>query len=248
MKPDHPSAPPWGAIRCVFLDVGNTLLSVDFEWVTRELRARGVPCEARALERAEAAARPRLSSVIAEERSTEGYDGFRTYLRLVLAQLPDAQGQDEVALDALADTLMPVLRTPGRSDLLWNRVMSGVPSALESLRQAGLRLVVVSNADGTVRRNLRDRGLEHHFDVIIDSHEVGFEKPDPRIFAHALEAAGAAPETTVHVGDLHAADVVGARAVGIHPVLLDPYDDWGPQDCVRLADVGALAALLENTR
>lgn len=247
MKPDHPSAPPWGSIQCVFLDVGNTLLSVDFAWVSRELRTRGLACEATDLERAEAAARPRLSSVIAADRSTEGHDSFRTYLRLVLTQLPDA-ARDDAALDAIADELIPVLRTPGRSDLLWNRVMSGVPPTLEALRAAGLRLVVVSNADGTVRQNLRDRGLDHHFDVIIDSQEVGFEKPDPRIFAHALEASGASPETTLHVGDLHAADVVGARAVGIHPVLLDPYDDWGPQDCVRLTDVGALVPLLANAR
>ena len=69
---------------------------------------------------------------------------------------------------------------------------------------------------------------------------VGFEKPDPRIFHHALRVAGASPETTLHVGDLYDADVVGARAAGVHALLLDPFGDWPDVDCERATDLGVL--------
>ena len=61
---------------------------------------------------------------------------------------------------------------------------------------------------------------------VIDSALVGYEKPDPRIFAAALERTGADPDRTLHIGDLYHADVVGARTAGIHALLLDPYGDW----------------------
>jgi FMN phosphatase YigB (HAD superfamily) len=91
-------------------------------------------------------------------------------------------------------------------------------------------------------------GLHALLDEIVDSHLVGFEKPDPRIFAHALERSGAQPETTLHVGDLYAADVVGARAAGVHALLLDPHDDWPPVDCARLPNVPALARAIRAAR
>jgi FMN phosphatase YigB (HAD superfamily) len=48
----------------------------------------------------------------------------------------------------------------------------------------------------------------------------------------------------VHIGDLHAVDVVGARAAGLHAVLLDPFGDWGDADCPRVRDLGTLAQSL----
>ena len=108
------------------------------------------------------------------------------------------------------------------------------PTALRDLGEAGYRLVVVSNADGTVEAGLEACGLRDAFEAVIDSHVVGYEKPDPRIFRHALDVAGAAPETTLHVGDIYHVDVLGAREAGLHALLLDPFDDWAGVDCPRL--------------
>ena len=135
-----------------------------------------------------------------------------------------------------------------RADRLWRTPMPGVAEALAAMKALGLRLVVVSNADGSVERGLRGAGLADFFDAVVDSALVGFEKPDPRIFRHALEGAGAAPERTLHVGDLYHADVVGARAAGLHALLLDPFRDWPEPDCERLPDLSALAARLGEAR
>ena len=87
----------------------------------------------------------------------------------------------------------------------------------------------------------RRPGSGSTFTAVIDSALVGHEKPDPRIFTCALERSGASPERTLHVGDLYHADVLGARAAGIHALLLDPFDDWSVDDCERLPDLWAVS-------
>ena len=65
---------PYGEIDTVFLDVGNTLISIDFDWVARELSARNAPCVADALRRAEAKARPAYAERIFVDGIPEGTD------------------------------------------------------------------------------------------------------------------------------------------------------------------------------
>ena len=220
------------------LDAGNTLIGMDTELLREMLASEGIAATAEAVARAEAAARPALSRWIASGVSTEGAATLTVYLRETLVAIGH-RGVDEATLRRMATALRSV-DTRG----LWSRVLPGVPEALRTLRTAGLRLVVVSNADGTVESGLARVGLRDLVDLVVDSHVVGFEKPDPRIFAHALAAVGASPAETLHVGDLYAVDVVGARAAGIDAVLLDPYGDWAGVDCERVADVPALAARL----
>lgn len=238
---------PWDRIDTVFLDAGNTLVSIDFPWVVRELRERGVASDVEALRRAEAAARPEVSRHVAGRGRTEGENSFVVYLRSILDCLPEASGLGAAERTALATELMPVLRSGG-SLRLWCLPMPRIREGLELLADLGLRLGVVSNSDGTVAETLERAGLHGHFEVIVDSHLVGFEKPAPEIFHHALSESGADPERTLHVGDLYDADVVGARAAGVHPLLLDPYGDWDGVDCERSPDVHTLAEHLHGSR
>lgn len=232
---------PWSTIELLFVDAGNVLVSVDFAWIAAELAARGFVCDAHELERAEAAGRPRVSARLARRSGTETRGAFLFYLETMIAGVDAAAGWDPSSLDELVREVAAVVREPGQADRLWRRVLPGVPRALERLRGLGLRLAVVSNSDGSVERSLRSLGLRDSFEHVHDSKLVGFEKPDRRLFEHALACAGATPSRTVHVGDMVAADVAGARSAGIHPVLLDPFDDWSDVDCVRVETLGALA-------
>ena len=75
---------------------------------------------------------------------------------------------------------------------------------------------------------------------ILDSDVVGVAKPDPRIFEMALERLGVPAARAIHVGDTPAADVDGACAAGVRPVLIDPYDFHAQLEVDRvpsLADV-----------
>ena len=228
----------WSEVDTLFLDAGGTLISMDFPRIARELGVLGAPCEWQALARAEAAVRPLVSRLIAGGGSTEGRDTFAYVVDQVLLR---ALERELPACRSLADQLIPRIRVPGRSLELWCRVLPGVPQALARLRDSGLRLVVVSNADGTVEEGLTRVGLATHLDLVIDSSVVGFEKPDPRIFHTALERAGCDPTRTLHVGDVYAADVIGARAAGLPAVLLDPHGDWGEVDCEVARDVPEVA-------
>jgi putative hydrolase of the HAD superfamily len=103
------------------------------------------------------------------------------------------------------------------------RVYPEVPGVLATLRSAGLRLGVCSNAayrPASMREQLRHVGLGDLVDAAVFSSEVGWRKPSPRIFRAALAALGATPYTTVFVGDRLREDVGGAHGAGMRAVLV----------------------------
>ena len=119
-------------------------------------------------------------------------------------------------------------------------------ATLRQLRAAGLKLAVVSNANGTLSRAFPRLGLAEYFDVILDSAVEGVEKPDRRYFELALNRTRATPDTTVHVGDFYNIDVAGARSAGLHAVLVDERDLYGDADCARIRTIAELPALLKR--
>jgi putative hydrolase of the HAD superfamily len=62
--------------------------------------------------------------------------------------------------------------------------------------------------------------LTEHVDYIGDSTVFGERKPSVAFFRQVLDRLGVSPEAAFHVGDTYDADVVGARAAGITPILL----------------------------
>jgi HAD superfamily hydrolase (TIGR01509 family) len=104
---------------------------------------------------------------------------------------------------------------------------------LEALSER-YRLGVVSNFYGNLEAVCHSAGLASLFAVLVDSHRVGAEKPDPAIFRVALEALRAAPETTVFVGDSLRRDREGARRTGMRFIWIAPR-------CVQAAEAQALA-------
>jgi len=113
----------------------------------------------------------------------------------------------------------------------WQPAIRSALEALPALAATGVRLAIVSNSDGTVGERLAHAGVAQvgagpgvTLLAVIDSGEVGVEKPDPRIFELALTACGVRPEAVVHVGDSRLTDVEGAQAAGIRPLHMDPFD------------------------
>jgi len=90
-----------------------------------------------------------------------------------------------------------------------------VAPTLASLKARGLRLGIVSNWDDRLRPLLRLLRLDHYFESIVVSCEVGARKPDPRIFEAACAALGSAPSQTLHVGDSREMDYHGAQSAGL---------------------------------
>jgi putative hydrolase of the HAD superfamily len=124
---------------------------------------------------------------------------------------------------------------------LWSGIADDTHDALTRLRQAGLRLGVVSNSDGRVEEALEAAGLRPYFDVVVDSTLIGVEKPDPAIFRAALAALEVPPEAALYVGDLYEIDVLGANAASIPAVLLVPPGAPHPLGCAATSSLRALA-------
>jgi putative hydrolase of the HAD superfamily len=162
------------------------------------------------------------------------------------------EGSDPAALDELRDRcariVADVLDLPALDHAEARRAMLGalgfepypeVAGVLRELRVRGHALVVVSNWDCSLPGWLEGAGLRDLLDDVVSSAAVGAAKPDPAIFAAALERADARPEDAVHVGDSLEKDVAGARAAGIRPVLV--YRDGGPPGGVEA--IGTLSEL-----
>jgi putative hydrolase of the HAD superfamily len=98
------------------------------------------------------------------------------------------------------------------------QLASTTHALLESLRDRGLRLGLVSNAldpPELLHRDLRQLGVAERLDVAVFSSEVGWRKPHPEIFERALRALDVPAEETLFVGDMLATDIAGAAAVGM---------------------------------
>ena len=148
---------------------------------------------------------------------------------LALSETPG----DSVSLDRAASVIL----REHRASNAWRRVGAGVRESLERLRAAGFELAVVSNSEGTIEQMLVEVGLRPLLDAVVDSAVVGFTKPDPRIFAVALDRLGVAAADALMVGDSPSADVDGAHAAGLRAALLDPYDFYPWSPAPRFTDV-----------
>ena len=104
---------------------------------------------------------------------------------------------------------------------LWDLPIPGAVECLTRLREAGVRIGVVSNADGRIETALERAGLAALLDVIVDSGVVGVAKPDPKIFDFALVPLDLAPEQTWYLGDTVAYDMVAADAAGLTGWVID---------------------------
>jgi HAD superfamily hydrolase (TIGR01509 family) len=219
-------------IQTVFLDAGGVLVWPNWTRVSDALGRRGVPVSAAELAAAEPRAKKRLDTGETVQATTDQQRGW-TYFNMVLEEagigLSDATGE------ALAE-----LYAYHQHANLWESVPDEVRPALASLRARGLRLVVVSNANGRLHHMFGRIGLLDAFDLVLDSHHEGVEKPDPRYFEIALQRSGATAASTIHVGDLYHVDVVGARAAGITPVLFDAADLYPGADCRRVRSLTQL--------
>lgn len=99
--------------------------------------------------------------------------------------------------------------------------LPGAIQLIELLKDRGLTLAVISNNDGTTQEKCEEVGIRDYFEVIADSTDLGFVKPDSRIFQFVLEKLNIPPSEAVHIGDLYGSDVLGGRNAGLDVIWLN---------------------------
>ena len=219
-------------LETVFLDAGGVFLYPNWWRVSEALAKHGVHASPEALKAADPRARRELDDLKVIGGTNDVSRGWLMF-DLILAHAGVARSERTVA--ALTE-----LHEYHSTSNLWEYVPDAVLPALEALRRHGLRIIVVSNANGTLRAHLDRLGLTPRFDVVLDSADEGVEKPHPRFFEIALEKSGARRDSTIHVGDLYYVDVMGARNAGLRGVLLDEANLRPDADCPRVRSLADL--------
>jgi putative hydrolase of the HAD superfamily len=223
-------------LRLVSFDAGGVLLFPDWARVSAAVARAGIQVSAEALRRADARARFAMDQPLAA-----GATNNAGHAAMYFGGLLKEAGVD---LDADLGPALAAVRAEHGARNLWEVTPPDAAPMLRRLREAGLQLVVVSNSDGRLQSLLDRSGLGKYFAGVVDSHLVGAEKPDPAIFLGVLATLGVDASEAAHVGDFFTIDVLGARAAGVLPVLLDPDGLHEGRDCVRVRDFAELESYL----
>jgi HAD superfamily hydrolase (TIGR01549 family) len=210
--------------RVVTFDAGQTLVELDLDFLAKRAAMCDVVVEREALAAAAPAAWRHYNAVV---RAAE-LDHPAMWRELIAHMLAGAHATGDVA--AAAAWLYD--QQPKAN--LFRKPIAPMVALARGLAAAGTRVAVVSNSDGGVAELLAEVGLADAFEVIVDSGRVGIAKPDPRIFAIALDTLGLADvarDDCVHIGDSWEADVLGAHAAGFRAI-------WArsPLDVVEVVD------------
>ncbi len=165
-------------------------------------------------------------------------DEFWQHYTLIRLQ---AIGANPAEAEALAPALNVYMKDEYHSE---NWVPPELHQILPSLREAGLKLGVLSNRRSPFDDELRELNLTNYFDFVKAAGQIGSWKPDPAIFTPLLEHFSLAAADAVYIGDNYYADVVGARAAGLEPVLYDPRGIFPEPDCTRITSFTELLEIL----
>lgn len=236
------------SIRAVFFDAGYTLLAPHpsiADIVVAACAARGLSVDRAAIDaafphaeatlRRLARANPHTWSDEAEiERMWVSY--FTELLRPALSDASAGEVHDaaHVVEDAFNEATSYAL-------------YPDVIPALEALKARELTLGVISDWGVGLGLVLRHHDLVQYFDFAVISAAVRRAKPDPELFQTALRRADAIPDYALHIGDSYVLDVLGARATGITPILIDRAGRHDPADldCLLVRDLYGLLTLLD---
>ncbi len=224
------------AVSAVLFDLGNTLRHLDHAYVAAVISRHAHAVSGADVAAAEYRGKAAVDAELRARRIGTDASRQRPYFETILDVL-------QVPAAARAE-IEAALRAENARESLWRVMHADTPEVLAALCKRGYRLGVVSNADSRAAAALDACGLAPHFRVVIDSHVVGVEKPDPRIFEAALAACDAAAAETVYVGDIYEIDVQGARNAGLTPVLIDPLGLYGEVDCQRIESLARLLEIL----
>jgi putative hydrolase of the HAD superfamily len=213
-------------LRAVFLDIGDTVMRANPSWegvYTLALEEHGVSIPPEAL---------RDALRRAYHHGGWGFEGG-------FEPTPETSFRRTVEMDQRALSELDIGPLPEQfyrrlSELFmlvssWHVFPDTLP-ALDALKARGLIIGAVSNWIWQLPELLHSLELVSHFDFIAASARVGWEKPHPEIFRHALHEAGVRPEEALHVGDHLDADVQGAQAAGIAAVLIDRRERYRQSD------------------
>lgn len=215
----------------LLLDAGNTLVFLDHAALAQAALDAGISVSAEALFRAEPTAKRAYEAKM--QGGMSQLDGWMLHMQVIY----ETAGLAPEAATRASEAAWRAHRVFN----LWRKVPTELPDALARAKAAGLRLGIISNAEGTLMELLDRLDLSQFFEHVIDSELEGVRKPNPAIFELGLSRMGVAAERAMYAGDIPKVDVDGARAVGMQAALIDALDHYPDyHDAPRFASVALL--------
>jgi FMN phosphatase YigB (HAD superfamily) len=222
-------------VDAVSLDVGGVVLVPDHGLIAHALTAAGIAHDrTRFLD-------GHFRAMAEVDRSRAAPETFTDYTHAFLR----AVEVPEVQVEAGAAVLDTVIVAP-----LWHQPVPGARAAARRLAEAGVRLAVTSNSDGSVEDGLRryevlqvGPGAGVEIEHVSDSGVLGVHKPDAAIFLATAGALGLSPGRICHIGDAGGYDADGAAAAGMLAVHVDPLG-LCPDDHVHVMSLADFAERL----
>jgi HAD superfamily hydrolase (TIGR01509 family) len=159
-----------------------------------------------------------------------GYSDTETVRSIIYRLCDKYRGQSvedflyrfDLATNPRADSkIREALRKAWLKSVEMAQLKDGAWGLLDDLRTTGKKLALVSNTPPTSQLILDRLRLRERFDQIVFSCDVGFLKPDPRIFKCALDAMGISPGESVIVGDKIRTDILGGAILGMKSILVE---------------------------
>jgi putative hydrolase of the HAD superfamily len=167
------------------------------------------------------------------EELLEAVTKERKNLRLLMPNLPLGHNRLIAFRNALENigAEYKITELADLEDLFWNKFLDGIElfegatDALAKLKDAGVKIVIISDGDLSWRlKKVKKLGLEVLIDDIVASEEVVFEKPFGALFALALKRIGKKEDEVLMLGNNLINDVHGAQQAGIRAGLFDPEE------------------------
>ncbi len=228
-------------VRGVFFDAGNTIVFPDYDIYVDIARSLGRAVSHEQVVDAEARARASFDRAVAGSSGDGVYGFWPVYYTPFYERLGLTGAQVERAIEMTR-------RANDEGFGIWRVPVDGLEETVDALVRRGLSVGIISNSDGRLEARLEGIGIRDLFDFVIDSAVVGVSKPASAIFGLAVEASGVPAGQAVYVGDYYEVDVVGARGVGMTPVLFDPVGAYHDVDCDTIARFGDIVGLVDGWR
>lgn len=107
------------------------------------------------------------------------------------------------------------------------------------------QLHIITNGFQEIQgKKLRNSGIHGYFGHVVDAEMAGVKKPDPNIFKMALSLAKASPESSLMIGDSLEADILGAKAVGLHVLHFNAHGEPPHDHCSMISDLQEIKSIL----
>ena len=160
--------------------------------------------------------------------------------------------QEELRYNRLADTFNQIKfkTTNNQINLIseayntylssFSHLFDGTITLLEKLKSKYNLHIITNGFEQVQHFKIKNAGLESYFDFIFTAEQVGFKKPHPQIFIHALNQTKANPKKSLMIGDSLEADILGALAQGMHAIHFNSHGEERHEKCLIINSLNEL--------